>query len=143
MKTMEEANARLQERFSPALSRLAGEYLARLTGGQYQSVTLNRELEGSVRGGEDLLPHSALYLSRGTADQLYLALRLAICRLCLPDRPPIFLDDALSAFDEGRLKAALALLEELGREQQLLLFSCRRREQRLLEGTSGVTLLTL
>ena len=143
MKTMAEANARLQERFSPALNRLAGEYLARLTGGQYQSVTLNRELEGSVRGGEDLLPHSALYLSRGTADQLYLALRLAICRLCLPDRPPIFLDDALSAFDEGRLKAALALLEELGREQQLLLFSCRRREQRLLEGTSGVTLLTL
>ena len=143
MKTMEAANAQLQERFSPELNRLAGEYLARLTGGQYQSVSLNRELEGSVRGREDLLPHSALYLSRGTADQLYLAVRLAICRLCLPQLPPIFLDDALSAFDESRLKAALELLRELGQEQQLLLFSCHRREQSLMGDAAGVTCLEL
>ena len=143
MKTMEEANARLQERFSPELNRLSGEYLGRLTGGKYQSVSLNRELEGSVRGREDVLPHSALYLSRGTADQLYLAVRLAICRLCLPEKPPIFLDDALSCFDEGRLKAALELLHELGREQQLLLFSCHRREQALLAGAPDVTRLEL
>ena len=70
METMAQANTRLQERFSPELNRLSGEYLARLTGGAYQSVSLSRELEGSVRGREDLLPHSALYLSRGTADHL-------------------------------------------------------------------------
>ncbi len=143
MKTMEEANARLQERFSPELNRLAGEYLARLTGGQYPSVSLSRELEGSVRGQEDVLPHSALYLSRGTADQLYLAVRLAICHLCLPERPPIFLDDALTAFDDSRLQAALDLLRELGQEQQLLLFSCHRREQARMAGIPGVTCLEL
>ena len=143
MKTMAEANARLQERFSPELNRLAGEYLARLTDGQYQSVSLSRELEGSVRGREELLPHSALYLSRGTADQLYLAVRLAICCLCLPERPPIFLDDALTAFDERRLQAALKLLRELGQEQQLLLFSCHRREQALMKDVPGVTCLEL
>ena len=143
MRTMEEANSRLQERFSPELNRLAGEYLARLTGGQYPSVSLSRELEGSVRGKEDVLPHSALYLSRGTADQLYLAVRLAICRLCLPEHPPIFLDDALTAFDDCRLQAALDLLRELGREQQLLLFSCHRREQERMAGVPGVTCLEL
>lgn len=143
MKTMAEANARLQERFSPELNRLAGDYLARLTDGQYQSVSLSRELEGSVRGREELLPHSALYLSRGTADQLYLAVRLAICSLCLPERPPIFLDDALTAFDEHRLQAALNLLRELGQDQQLLLFSCHRREQALMKNVPGVTCLEL
>ena len=143
MKTMAEANARLQERFSPELNRLAGEYLARLTGGQYSSVSLSRELEGSVRSRDELLPHSALYLSRGTADQLYLAVRLAICRLCLPERPPIFLDDALTAFDDRRLQAALTLLRELGQEQQLLLFSCHRREQERMKDVSGVTCLEL
>lgn len=143
MKTMAEANARLQERFSPELNRLSGEYLARLTGGQYPSVSLSRELEGSVRSRDGLLPHSALYLSRGTADQLYLAVRLAICRLCLPERPPIFLDDALTAFDDQRLQAALTLLEELGREQQLLLFSCHRREQARMKDVPGVTCLEL
>ena len=143
METMQQANAQLQQRFSPELNRLAGEYLGRLTAGRYQSVALTRELEGSVRGVDDVLPHSALYLSRGTADQLYLAVRLAICRLCLPGRPPLFLDDALAAFDDQRLSLALNLLEELGREQQLLLFSCHRREQALLNGVSGITQLSL
>lgn len=143
LNTMAEANAHLQERFSPQLNRLAGDYLAQLTGGQYQSVSLSRELEGAVRGREDLLPHSALYLSRGTADQLYLAVRLAVCRLCLPEQPPVFLDDALSAFDDARLALALKLLQQLGEEQQIFLFTCHRREQAALAQAPNVTLLTL
>ena len=143
MDVMSQANARLQERFSPELNRLSGEYWTRLTGGRYQSVSLNRELEGFVREAGDVLPHSALYLSRGTADQLYLAVRLAVCRLCLPDKPPIFLDDALSAFDDQRLQLALELLQDLAQEQQLLLFSCHRREQELLRHSSNVTMLHL
>ena len=143
MDVMSQANARLQERFSPELNRLSGEYWTRLTGGRYQSVSLNRELEGSVREAGAVLPHSALYLSRGTADQLYLAVRLAVCRLCLPDKPPIFLDDALSAFDDQRLQLALGLLQDLAQEQQLLLFSCHKREQELLRHSSNVTMLHL
>lgn len=143
MDTLQQANARLQERFSPQLNQLAGEYMARLTDHKYASVSLTRELDGSVRESGEVLPHSALYLSRGTADQLYLSVRLAVCRLCLPDRPPIFLDDALAAFDDQRLRLALGLLQELGKEQQLLLFSCHTREQELLRSVPGVTLLSL
>ena len=143
MECLEKANARLQERFSPALAKLAGTYLARLTGEKYGELTLTRDFQGSVREAGAVLPHSALYLSRGTADQLYLALRLAICALCLPQKPPIVLDDALLAFDEGRLKLALDLLRELAGEQQLLLFTCRRREEELLAGLPGVTRLEL
>ena len=143
MECLEKANARLQERFSPALAKLAGTYLARLTGEKYGELTLTRDFQGSVREAGAVLPHSALYLSRGTADQLYLALRLAICALCLPQKPPIVLDDALLAFDEDRLKLALDLLRELAGEQQLLLFTCRRREKELLAGLPGVTRLEL
>lgn len=74
-----------------------------------------------------MLPHSALALSTGTAEQLYLAVRLAVCQLTAPDAP-ILLDDALAAFDDGRMALALALLKELGEERQILLFSCHRRE---------------
>ena len=109
METLTQANVRLQERFSPELNRLTGQYMARLTGDKYPAVSLTRELEGFVREGDGVLPRSALYLSRGTADQLYLALRLAVCRLCLPERPPILLDDALVSFDDGRLAHALEL----------------------------------
>ena len=143
MDTMQGANARLQERFSPELNALAGRYLARLTENRYSAVSLTRELEGSVRQEGDVLPRSALYLSRGAADQLYLAVRLAVCRLCLPEKPPILLDDALTAFDDRRLGLALELLRELAQEQQLLLFSCQGREAEALAGAPDVTCLSL
>ena len=143
METLQQANGQLQERFSPALNHLAGDYLARLTGQAYASLTLNRDLEGTAQRTGDILPHSALYLSRGTADQLYLAVRLAICALCLEEKPPIILDDALAAFDDVRLALALDLLRELGKEQQVLLFSCQSREQQFLPAGDNVTHLAL
>lgn len=60
-------------------------------------------------------------------DQLYLAVRLAVCQLTAPDAP-ILLDDALAAFDDGRMALALELLRGLGEERQILLFSCHSRE---------------
>ena len=143
MDALKRANTRLQERFSPELNRLAGQYLSRLTGQRYASVTLNRELEGAAARAGDVLPRSVLYLSRGTADQLYLAVRLAVCRLYLPEKPPLVLDDALAAFDDERLWLALGLLEELAGEQQVLLFTCQSREGALLEDRPGVTRLAL
>ena len=143
LEALQRANARLQERFSPELNRLAGAYLARLTGERYTSVTLNRELEGAAARAEDVLPRSVLALSRGTADQLYLAVRLAVCRLCLPGKPPIVLDDALAAFDDRRMALALDLLRELAGEQQMLLFTCHSREGDALANAAGVTHLEL
>ena len=143
MDALTQANAHLQERFSPELNRLTGQYMARLTGDKYPAVTLTRELEGFVQSERGVLPRSALYLSRGTADQLYLAVRLAVCALCLPDRPPIFLDDALTSFDDARLTQALELLWELSGKQQILLFTCQKREGEVLASTPGVTKLEL
>lgn len=143
LESLHQANLLLQERFSPALNRLAGSYLSRLTGDRYTSVSFNRELEGSAARPEDVLPHSALYLSRGTADQMYLSLRLAVCQLCLPEKPPILLDDALSAFDDGRLGAALSLLLDLAQEQQVLLFTCHDREGAVLQGSRQVRMIEL
>lgn len=143
MDALTQANTLLQERFSPELNRLTGHYMAQLTGNKYPAVSLTRELEGFVRDADGVLPRSALYLSRGTADQLYLALRLAVCRLCLPEKPPILLDDALTSFDDARLEAALELLWELSGEQQLLLFTCQKREGEVLASTPGVKKLEL
>ncbi len=141
--TLSQANTQLRERFSPELNRAAGAYLSRLTGERWTGLTLNRALEGAAAREGDLSPHSALTLSRGTVDQLYLAVRLAVCRLCLPERPPLLLDDALLAFDDERLGLALDLLRELAEEQQVLLFTCQEREGRTLAGAEGVTLLEL
>lgn len=130
METLQQANAQLQQRFSPQLNRAAGALLSRLTGGKYHALSLDKELEASAAGARDVLPHSALYLSKGTVDQIYLAVRLAVCDLCLPDAP-LVLDEALAAFDDVRAKRALELLQELAEQRQILLFSCHNRESQL------------
>lgn len=128
---LEQANTRLQARFAPELNRLAGRILAQLTAGRYSSLFLDRTFEASAQSSQSLLPRSWRTLSRGTADQVYLAVRLAVCALCLPheERSPLVLDDALITFDEERM--ALAVAHLAGADRQVLLFSCQRREHDL------------
>ena len=133
---LEKAHAGLQARLSPALNQAAGEIFARLTGGRYGKVTLTRQFEALAEEADGLLPRRALTLSQGTADQLYLAVRLAVCDLVLPgeDPCPLVLDDALANFDDARMALALDALAELGEKRQILLFTCHSREAAYLAG---------
>ena len=128
------ANTTLQNRFSPALGEKSAEIFTKLTRGRYNKVLLNREMSPSAQEIGQLIPHEAAFLSQGTADQLYLAVRLAICQIVLPqeEAAPILLDDALVTFDDDRMTAALDYLVELARERQILLFTCQSRELQYL-----------
>lgn len=126
---LEEANAALRQRFSPALNEKAGQLLAHLTGGEHQGLTLARDLSAQVAQDGVPLPHSHLFLSGGAQEQLYLALRLALADLTAP-QAPLVLDDTLAYFDDQRAETALELLQELAQERQVLLFSCHSREAR-------------
>lgn len=144
MEGLKAANAQLQERFSPELNRRAAYYLSRLTGGRYREVSLDRELDASAMEGGGVLPRRALFLSKGTVDQIYLAVRLAVYDLCLKERQaPLVLDDALAAFDDERMALALDLLAWLAEDRQILLFTCQGREAAGLAGRSGVTIQSL
>ena len=136
LEALQAANANLQSRFSPQLNRRAGELFSALTGGRYEEVALTRELEASARETGGVLPRRALTLSQGTVDQLYLAVRLAVCELALPaeDPSPLVLDDALTDFDDHRMGLALNCLRDLSQERQILLFTCQSRERAWLEG---------
>lgn len=130
MQALSAANDTLRQRFSPALNEKAGALFARLTGGRYAALALTRAFDASATPAGEVLPRSALTLSRGTVEQLYLAVRLAVCQLTLAgeEPPPLVLDDALADFDDSRMELALSLLRELGAERQILLFSCHGRE---------------
>lgn len=121
-KALAEANSILQRTYVPKLTSLAGEYLQVLTMGRYEDLVMNENMELSVHETGGLLRPLAA-VSSGTKDQTWLALRLAMTELLLPDGAPIVLDDALLTFDKMREKAALELLANL--ERQVLCFSCR------------------
>ncbi|MBQ7566100.1 MAG: AAA family ATPase [Oscillospiraceae bacterium] len=132
LKALEEANDEMQSLFAPVVRPCVAEKFARLTGGRYSDVVIRKSLSMETKSDDSELFHSMLALSGGTVNQLYLALRLAICELALPEGTPLILDDALVYFDDRRLAAALRLLQEEAKKRQILLFTCQSRENNLL-----------
>lgn len=130
--TLTDAALELQRRFAPKISNRAQELMAAFTGGRYDRLTLGEDLGLRARAGEEDTLHDTLWRSDGTADQLYLALRLAVAEALTPDAP-LVLDDALVRFDDIRLKAALDVLKQEAEKKQVILFTCQSREKRLCE----------
>lgn len=135
IETLAEADSELQSRFSPEMSRRAAEYFRVLSDGSYDTVEVARDLSARAQSADDVVSRSAGSLSAGASDQLYLAVRLALCAMALPEEKacPMVLDDALVNFDEQRLVRALELLRTIAQERQVLLFSCQEREARYFE----------
>lgn len=139
------ANTTLQNRFSPELGRRAAEIFFQMTGSGWSSIQLDREFHLSAGQGDDPARRSVQLLSVGTADQLYLATRLAVCEMVLPpeQNAPLILDDALITFDDERLRKTLDYLAQLGERRQILLFTCQNREADYLSGRPGVHIISL
>ena len=142
LQELDAANTELQTRFSPALGRRAGELFDALTGGRYHRVLLDEDLNAAAEG-DGAAARSAALLSQGAADQLYLALRLALCELVLPadKAAPLVLDDALTSFDDARMAAALELLVQTAQTRQVLLFTCQKRESVYLQNRENVHII--
>ena len=142
MSTLAHANTQLQGRFSPALGKRAAEIFDGLTGGAYGGVILDKTLRVSAEPAGTGVPRDVGYLSAGAADQLYLAVRLAVCDLVLPpeNAVPIVLDDALSSFDDARCAAALDYLRKEAEKRQILLFTCHSREAAYFQDDPAVSI---
>ena len=145
MDALTQANTTLQNRFSPALGARAAEIFSAITAGRYDKVLLSRDFSLSAEMAGDPVGRSIRLLSQGAADQLYLAVRLAICDMVLPaeKRVPLILDDALVFFDDDRLHAALDYLLAESEKRQILLFTCQKREMDYLSGRKNVTVACL
>ena len=129
---LETAMQELQRRFAPDITRRAEYYLSRLTGGIYDRILIDDELNVLAARSSESTLRTAAWRSEGTGDQIYLALRLAVWEVLSPDSP-LILDDALVRFDQGRMEKAMELLKELSENRQILLFSCQDREKLWLE----------
>ena len=127
VETLRDADADIQSRFSPELGRLAAHYMSIVTDGKYDSVLINRDFSARVREAGGGVPRETEYLSAGTLDLMYLAVRLAVCTLALPESAncPLILDDALVNFDAERTAQAMTLLREIAKQRQVILFTCK------------------
>lgn len=99
------------------------------TAGSYDSVQLDEKGHLLVfTEGREVAPEA---LSRGTLEQIYLALRIAVGNVvAAEEKLPVILDDAFAMYDEERLTEVLKVLS--GLENQILIFTCQKREEELL-----------
>ena len=116
--------------------REASRWLSRLTDGRYPSITTaidEAKLEVHDADGTIWNPER---LSRGTREQVFLALRLALIRdLGRHDVSlPVVMDDALVNFDDARARSAARVLVEFVAEQasdrQMLVLTCHEHVAR-------------
>ena len=123
--------------FAPRLNEMVGGMISHLTSGRYTDVRVDhvdQQLCLSVLTPEEDRLRPVAALSRGTLDQFYFALRLAVAELLAGsgESIPLLLDDTFVQVDDRRTEAALGfLLAECRRGRQVLLFTCHRREVEL------------
>ncbi|AIQ57781.1 hypothetical protein PBOR_13185 [Paenibacillus borealis] len=120
----------------PQVLQLASVYFSKLTHGEYRRIVMtlgHKELKAEHKDAG--LMDSGL-LSRGTAEQLYLAIRLALSETMSSQvNLPLFFDDLFVNFDEHRLRAALTLLGELSVSRQIVMMTCHRH---VAEAAAGI-----
>jgi uncharacterized protein YhaN len=124
---LERTIERCEKEHQPALLKTASHYLGILTENSYTRVYKHMESNTLRVGHLELKVDKALdELSRGTREQLFLALRLALIVSFEKETEPlsIVLDDILVNFDRNRKEAALKVLEEFAADRQVLLFEC-------------------
>ena len=110
------------ERF-PKMLKAAKEYLALLTGGRYVDLELGKKLTVIRKDGKK---RDVKYLSRGTAEQLYFALKLAFVEQIKDEiNLPILIDDSFVNFDDNRIKYIEQLLKKISENNQVLIFTAQ------------------
>lgn len=110
------------ERF-PKMLKAAKEYLALLTGGRYVDLELGKKLTVIRKDGKK---RDVKYLSRGTAEQLYFALKLAFVEQIKDEiNLPILIDDSFANFDDHRIKYIEQLLKKISENNQVLIFTAQ------------------
>lgn len=111
------------ERF-PKMLEDAKNYFNLLTGGRYVDIQLDKKLKVKREDGKKF---DVEYLSRGTSEQLYFALKLAFVEQVADKIAlPILIDDAFVNFDAQRTNYIVKLLEELAKKTQVLIFTARQ-----------------
>lgn len=123
---LDEAFRDLRKNYSEVLDQRTAEIFNKLSDDKYLSVSVSKSLDASVTTEDAFGTKESDYLSRGTEDQLYLAMRLAVAELITneSEKLPIFADDPLSQYDDNRTAKAMTFLKDYARDKQLVMFTC-------------------
>ena len=129
---LEKAYEKMKTSVTPKFTENLSKNISIISNGKYNKVGLNDENGLMVeQENGDYLP--AYRLSVGTIDQLYLSLRLSMVDDISKESMPIILDEAFAYFDTKRLENILKYLAEKSEQNQILIFTCTKREKEIFD----------
>ncbi|MCF8719742.1 ATP-binding protein [Nitrospina gracilis] len=122
-----------QETHQPAVYRAASDWFRRITGGVYEAVRYQMEADvvDVQTASGDFKP--VAHLSRGTREQLYLALRLALIQEYEKESEPlpVLMDDVWVNFDDARRDRFVEVLAQFAQDRQVVVLSCHNASREL------------
>jgi len=131
----------LRSSLMPRIAREAAGNLQSFTGGKYDSLSLDGDFRVDML--LDGRRREITYMSAGTADAVYISLRLALARVLFSgNTPPLVFDESFARVDEKRLSEMLSMLSA-GEDLQSLVFTCRTLEGELSEKLAASNKITL
>jgi uncharacterized protein YhaN len=125
----------------PAVLEEASSAFHRVTAGAYQRIVQDESGEGLLVIDRDSQRKQPEELSRGSAEQLYLCLRLALASEFArrAESLPLIMDDVLVNFDPQRARAVAQELVRIAEHRQILVFTCHPETARLFSEAAPTT----
>ena len=120
IKTIQDLSEEIYDSFGSVLNEQVSEIISRITNNKYSEVKIDDQLRVMVKSGSSFI--SMDYLSTGTVEQIYLALRLSIANVLITEEMPIIMDDIFVTYDYQRLKETLSCLGEY-LNRQIIIFT--------------------
>lgn len=117
--TIQDLSEEIYDTFGSSLNDKVSELLRKITSNRYTEVKIDDQLRVMVKSGNSYI--SMEYLSTGTIEQIYLALRLSIAEVLIHEDLPIVIDDIFGTYDNQRLRETLSCLGEYLNRQIIIL----------------------
>jgi uncharacterized protein YhaN len=142
------AEREVRERYAPAWLQAASRYLEAITYGRYTGIAIVETPGGEpvlevTRAGEAMPVRVGAPLSRGTLEQIYVAVRLALVDAIDGEaRLPLFLDELFAHWDAHRLDALVRVLGAV-EGRQVVVSTCHAALADRLERSCGARVVEL
>lgn len=121
------AKEQYREQRLPRVLNDAATYFEMMTDGRYETIQLDDEGFSAVDSAGQRV--HAIELSRGTAEQLYLSLRLALMGVFSGyETLPMIIDDGFVNFDYSRSEKVYELLEKVAKNRQIIILTCHEND---------------
>ncbi|MBQ4516864.1 MAG: hypothetical protein II978_08755, partial [Clostridia bacterium] len=130
----------IKQGFAPVLNEHAGEIVKLLTDGKYGEMKVADDYKIRLRENNEFV--DAEFLSSGTYDILYFALRLGIAKVIFNDKiPMLILDDTFLQMDDNRAKRTADYLNNNFIAEQIIYFTCHKSQADLFGNNANRIIL--